>query len=151
MASSLRINPTVESRIFQCPNCKETIDTSASQCPFCSASIDARAAEAAADLMKQVNQACSDASYLRIMAGTMLVFFGVSLVPLVGMIGSIGLWFLSFAVPVMAIRWWLKFGGVRSDDPGFRDAKRATRIAPGIWVLFIILFVVGSALGSAPR
>jgi predicted amidophosphoribosyltransferase len=50
-------------RVFQCPNCKETIDTLSRQCRFCSAPIDPIAAQAAADAMAKENKAQSDASY----------------------------------------------------------------------------------------
>ena len=73
--SSLRITPNLSPRIFPCPRCKETIDTAAVNCPFCSVSIDPKLAEAAADRMARVNQACSDASYLRIMADRCWCFF----------------------------------------------------------------------------
>jgi hypothetical protein len=143
MAKGLSITAGVNQvKVFECPNCKETINTSAQQCPFCSAPIDASAAESAAEVMANVNQACSDASYLRIMAGTMPVFFGISLLPVVGTLGYWGLTFLVFAVPVMAIRWWIKFGSIKADESDFRRAKRTTLVATGIWVLGLIVWIV---------
>lgn len=144
MAKSLSITGASQVKVFQCPNCKETINTSAQQCPFCSTPIDFGVAEAAAEVMDKVNQACSDASYLRIMAGTMLTFFGLSFVPFLGIMGFLGLTFLVFAVPVMAIRWWVKFGAIRADDSDFGRAKRNTMVAAGIWALFLILWIVRS-------
>jgi hypothetical protein len=150
MAKSLSITSGMNQvRVFQCPNCKETINTSAQQCPFCSTPIDLGAADAAAEALSKVNQACSDASYLRIMAGAMLPFFGLSFVPFLGVIGNWGLAFLVFAVPVMAIRWWVKFGAIKADDSGFRGAKRTTMVAVGIWFLFLIAWIVGLAAGLA--
>ena len=136
---NLSIAPAVESRIFQCPSCKETINTSQSRCPFCSAAVDPQAAEAAADNMKKVNQACSDGSYLRVMAGSMLGFFGLSLVPFLGIVGICGMWFLYVAIPVMTIRWWVKFGSLRSEDSEFRSARKSLVIALGTWLVFMIL------------
>jgi hypothetical protein len=143
---SLRITPTVESRIFQCPTCKETINTSVTQCPYCSVAIDPRAADGAADLMGKVNQACSDASYLRIMAGTMVVFFFLSFLPLVGFVATFGHWFLLLAVPTMTIRWWVKFGAIQSDDPDLRRARGAIKVAVGIWAVFVIILLAGVML-----
>ena len=139
--SSLRITPDVGPRIFQCPSCRQTIDTAAVKCPFCSVSIDPKAAEAAADTMAKVNQACSDASYLRIMAGSMLVFILASFLPLIGFVAMIGFYFLIVAVPFMTIRWWVKFGGLTSDEDDWRRAKRTVLIATGIWFIFLILVV----------
>jgi hypothetical protein len=129
-------------RVFQCPHCKETSNTAARQCPFCSTPIDPQAAEAAAEVMAKVNQACSDASYLRITAGSMAAFFGLSLLPIVATIGYWGLTFLVFAIPVLAIRWWIRFGSIRTDDSGFRAAKRATLVSIGIWALGLIVWIV---------
>ena len=53
--------------VFPCPNCQETINTSMQVCSFCSAPIDPAAAAASAEAFARVNQACSDASYLKIM------------------------------------------------------------------------------------
>jgi hypothetical protein len=145
--SSLRITPpAVSARIFECPSCKQTIDTSAVKCPFCSASIDPGAAEAAADNMEKVNQACSDASYLRVMAGSMLVFLLLSLLPLVGFVAMIGFYFLVVAVPIMTIRWWVKFGHLTSDENDWRSAKRTALISAGIWAIFLILIIARSVV-----
>ena len=50
--------------------------------PFLSCCLDAQAAEAAAEVMARVNQSCSDASYLKVMAIAILVAFVLSFVPL---------------------------------------------------------------------
>lgn len=146
--STLRITPTLQPRIFQCPNCKQTIDTAAVECPFCSISIDSKAAEAAADVMSKINQACSDASYLRIMAGTMFVCLLLSFLPLVGFVGMIGFYFLLFAVPIMTIRWWTKFGGLTSDEGDWHRARRTALISAGIWGIFLILILARFALAA---
>lgn len=137
--SSLRITPNLLPRIFQCPNCKQTIDTAAVKCPFCAVSIDPKAAEDAADTMAKINQACSDASYLRIMAGSMLALLLLSFLPLIGFAAMIGFYFLIFAVPIMTIRWWVKFGGLKSDESDWRRAKKTALISIGIWSIFLIL------------
>jgi hypothetical protein len=139
---TLRITPTVESRIFQCPKCKETINTSVTQCPYCSVAIDPRAAEVAAEAMSKLNQACSDASYLRIMAGTMVAFFFLSFLPLVGFVATLGHWFLLLAVPTMTIRWWVKFGSLTSEETDWHRAKRTVLISAAIWAAFLVLLLV---------
>jgi hypothetical protein len=126
-------------RVFTCPHCKETINTSMDRCRFCSAPVDRAAAEGAADLMERVNQACSDASFLRIMAGMLLVFLLLAFVPLIGAVGGVGYLFLLLAVPVMAIRWFLKFGGIKTEETDFRKAQRAVAAALGIWSVFALV------------
>ena len=57
--------PSENLDVFECPNCKQTIDTSADVCRFCGAKVDHEAAQKAAHLLARVDQACSDASFLR--------------------------------------------------------------------------------------
>lgn len=140
--STLRITPALQPRIFECPNCKQTIDTAAVKCPYCSISIDPKLAEAAADVMSKINQACSDASYLRIMAGTLFVCLLLSFLPFVGFIAVIGFYFLVLAVPIMTIRWWVKFGSLTSDENDWRRAKRTVLISTAIWVALLILVLL---------
>jgi hypothetical protein len=135
MAGSLSLSSAVQ--VFPCPNCKETINTSARQCPFCFTPIDHAAAEIAAAETSRVSQACSDASYLKIMAWMLLSFFGLYFVPFLGLIGLAGYTFLAFAIPVMVIRWWVKFGSLKTDDPDFPSAKRAAIIV-GIVALIVL-------------
>ncbi|MGB9408038.1 MAG: hypothetical protein WCA89_10915 [Terracidiphilus sp.] len=135
---------TSQARVFPCPVCKETIDTSALKCRFCSASIDPGAAEAAADAMARVNQACSDASYLKVMAIAVLVAFALSFAPIVGFLGYWGLIFLLFAVPFMVVRWWVKFGSIQTNESDFSRA-RGIVIAisiPGFIFPFVGLFLL---------
>jgi hypothetical protein len=126
MAGSLSLSPTVQ--VFPCPNCRETINTSVQQCPFCSSPIDHAAAEQSAAATSKISQACSDASYLKIMAWALLTFFLLIFIPFLGLAGIVGLWFLRIAIPVMVIRWWIKFGSIKTEDPDFARAKRAAII-----------------------
>jgi hypothetical protein len=124
MANNLSLTSTSSNAgIFECPVCKQTIDSSSTKCRFCSATIDPAAAELAAEKMAKVNQACSDASFLRTMAITILVFLGFMFVPFLSILGISGYWFLMFAVPFMTIRWWVKFGAIRADDRDFERAR----------------------------
>ena len=126
MAGSLNLSSAVH--VLPCPNCGETINTSVQQCPFCSTPIDAAAAEVSAAATSRISQACSDASYLKVMAWSLVTFFFLMFVPFVGLAGAVGLWFLRTAIPVMVVRWWIKFGSIKTDDPDFARAKRAAII-----------------------
>ena len=137
MAGSLSLSSEVH--VFPCPNCNETINTSMQQCSYCSAVIDHAAAESAAVAFGKINQACSDASYLKIMAGMALVFFLVMFVPILGIIGLAGLWFLTFAIPVMSILWWTKFSSIKTDDQEFIRARKIAMIVGIGSILFLLL------------
>lgn len=135
-------------RVIQCPSCNETIDASAEQCRFCSASFDPGAAEAAADAMGRLNQACSDASNLRSIALAIPVFWLTQIVPFFGMLGLAGFYGLAVTVPILALRWWVRFGRIQSGDPDWIRAKRTMWIV-GIltslllcWILFRWVFLL---------
>jgi hypothetical protein len=54
-----------QSRVFQCPNCKEYISTDATTCRFCSTPIDAQSAQAAADAQALENKRYRKKQYAR--------------------------------------------------------------------------------------
>lgn len=143
MTEAASISSTIDpKRIFQCPACKETIDGSAPRCRFCSAPIDFAAAAVAADEMDRLNLACNDASILRTTALSMIVFFAAMFVPFFGFLGLVGFYVLVFAVPVLAVRWWIRFGVIQSSDPDFTRARRTLLMVSVmaslllVWVLF---------------
>jgi hypothetical protein len=133
MASSLSL--TSAPKVFPCSNCGETINTSMQQCPFCSTLIDSASAEISAAATTKISQACSDASYLRVMAWAYVTFFLVLFIPFLGLAGAAGLWFLAIAIPVMVVRWWIKFGAIKTTDPDFARAKRTTIIVSIVAIL----------------
>ncbi len=135
MAVTLSLSSTVE--VFPCPNCGETINTSLELCPFCAKPVDHVAARVAATETSRISQACSDASYLKIMAWMLLTFVVVMFVPFVGLAGLVGLWFLRFAIPVMVVRWWIRYGKIRTDDLDFVRAKRAAVVISIVAVLVL--------------
>jgi hypothetical protein len=145
-------------RVFQCPNCKEYINTSVSRCGFCGAPVDALAAEEAAENTAQVNQACSEANYLKIMARALPGFYLLSWVPFLGGIGTLGSLGLFVVIPVMAGLWWSRFRALQTGDPDYKQAKRSVGVALAIWgatvaVWFIIfaIRVVLAVMAAAQR
>ena len=71
----------------------------------------------------------------------MLVFLLLSFLPLVGFVAMIGFYFLVAAVPIMMVRWWVRFGSLTSDDSDWGRAKPTVLMATGIWSIFLILLV----------
>ncbi len=91
--------------------------------------------------MSKVNQACSDASFVKTTAWAILVAFLFRFVPIVSGLGSVAFLALLVAVPAMAIRWWIKFSGISTDEADFRRAKR-TVAAIGIPITIVLLAVL---------
>ena len=56
----------VQPQTYPCSNCNEIINDTMEKCPYCSTAVDRQAAAAAAESQNKVNQAVSDASYLRL-------------------------------------------------------------------------------------
>ena len=63
-------------------------------------------------------------------------------IPFLGLVGLVGYYFLLVAVPVLAIRWWVKFGGIQVDDSDFRRARITV-------IVISILIVIPIALSLA--
>jgi len=118
---------------FPCPNCKEIINDSMAQCRYCNAPVDPKAAAAAADLQSRVNQACSDASYLKTAALVMWAFLGLSFIPFVPLV-SWAFLFTFLVVLVLIIRWQFKFGGIKTDDTDYPRARRSKNLALLLWL-----------------
>jgi hypothetical protein len=130
---------------FPCPNCKEIINDSMERCRYCDAPVDPQAAAEAAALQSRVNQACSDASYLKTAALVMWAFLGVSLIiPAFQFLVFLGFVATLVVVLVLVVRWQLKFNQIRTDDPDYPRAKRSKNLAFLLWLgaLFVTLFLL---------
>ena len=138
MAQSFSLSSAVS--VFPCPICKETINTSMQQCPFCSAPIDRAAAEQSAAITSKISQACSDASYLKIMLGILIPFGVLIFFPFLGLAGIVGFVFIKYAVPVMTIRWWVKYGRIKTTDSDFHSARGTVILVSAISFL-VLLFL----------
>jgi hypothetical protein len=137
MSPSLSLSAAVA--VLPCPNCKETINTSMQHCPFCLIPIDRAAAEASAAATSKISQACSDASYLKIMLGILIPFAAIIFFPFLGLAGLVGFVFIKYAVPVMVIRWWIKYGRIKASDPDLRSARK-TAILVSVVSFLVLLF-----------
>lgn len=128
--------------IFQCPICNETIDSTSDACRFCGAAVDHDAARKAAEVLARVNQACSDASYLKTASLSIGVFFVLRFLPFISMLGAVGFIGLAFAIPVWSLRWWLKFGRIETRDQEFLKARTTVKIAGIVVSVVLVLLVI---------
>lgn len=107
-------------RVFQCPRCNETTNTGMHRCPACGTLIDQNAAQASADLLDKVGQACTEAEYLRIaVTAPLLCFFLGFFLP--G--GFFVAFFFAAAVLFMVVRWWVRFYGLKTGEPDYKKAR----------------------------
>jgi len=127
-------------QVFQCQNCREFINTSMTNCSYCGVAINAEAATAAADVQANVAKACSDANYLKIMARALGVFYLLNLIPFLPLVGW-GFLVLLIGVPIMMVRWWVKYSKLQTSDADYEKAKRDTIIAAVIWSALAVLWM----------
>ena len=118
-------------RIFPCANCGEMIYSDSSMCRFCSAPVDRQAAEAAADVQKQVNNAVNLAKWIRNAAGVMWGFVAFGTVFGIASLAALACVFL---IPISLIYWQISFGGLKSADTDFAKTKRDRLIALLLWL-----------------
>jgi hypothetical protein len=123
-------------RTFPCPNCKEIINDQMQVCRFCQVPVDPTIAAQQAELQGKVNQACNDASYMRIAATAMFIFLAISLIPFVPFIFW-GFLVTFFLILILGIRWQLSFSGLPTSDPDYLKAKRTKNVALILWLVAI--------------
>lgn len=135
--------PSEDLGVFECPNCKQTIDESADICRFCGAKVNHEAAEKAAHLLARVDQACSDASYLRntaVIAFCLPVGTAIGLLRNARFIERVGfenvvlgfcalVLLVSAPFPIWSLLWWRKNADLTSDDEEFQSGRRIVRSA----------------------
>jgi hypothetical protein len=97
-------------------------------------------AEQSAAATSRISQACSDASYLKIMLGVLIPFGVLIFFPFLGLAGLVGFVFLKYAVPVMTIRWWVKYGRLKTTDSDFSKARGTVILVSAISFL-VLLFL----------
>jgi len=119
------------------------INDSMTQCRFCSVPVDPGIAAIVAEKQEKTNQACNDASFLRTAAMAMLVFLGVSFIPLIPF-AYWGFLITFVVVVVLLIRWQVKFGSLITSDKDYQKAKRSRNVA-------LILLVLAAPLGFILR
>lgn len=110
-------------------------------CPYCGVAINAETARTAAEVQSKVGAACSNASYLKIMARAMIVFYLIGWIPFVGGVGSLGFLAMVILIPILLIRWWVKYGKLQTGDTDYEKARRDTVIAAVIWSVMLIIWV----------
>ena len=137
---------SVQLRSFPCPGCSEFINTSKTSCPFCSTPIDAVAAQSAAEVQEKVNDAYNDASHLRIIAGVYLLLLILGRVPFLSTAARLGSFGGFLAVPILFVRWHIKYAGINTTDPDYARAKKLKNIALLMWAAQTLAVVIIVAL-----
>ena len=136
-------------QVIRCPHCKEYIDARSAQCRFCHNHIDTLTTQVAAETQERVNAAYNEASWLRNVAGAYCIFAIVRYAaPFFAIGSSIVLPIMFLALPIMMIRWRVRYGRLQTDDPDFPRARSNWRFALMIWLLVSALWLLLVVLTS---
>jgi hypothetical protein len=133
---------------FPCVSCKQIITDRSAVCPYCGAPVDPAVARAAAETQDKVNQAYSDASYLRTAAVGMWILLALSLLPFVPLV-YYGFIFTFFIVLVLLIRWQVRFANINTGDPDYAKARRNKNLSLILWLVALPVGFVAAPLLSA--
>jgi hypothetical protein len=137
---------------FRCVSCGEYINTSMTQCRYCEAPIDREVARFVSLEQDKVNNACSEASHIKSIAVVLVIACLVSFlpVPLISTVAFIFFCGTYLAVPVMSLRWQIRFGQLRSSDPDYAKAKKVRLVALLLWgvssIPLILMFLLIGAM-----
>jgi hypothetical protein len=139
-------------QVIRCPHCKEFIDARSAQCRFCHNPIDTLTTQVAAETQERVNAAYNAASWLRNVAGAYAIFVAIrNILPFFAIGSSIVLPIMFIALPIMLIRWWVRYGRLQTDDPDYPRAKRNWQVALLIWLIVPVVWVLLVVLLSVAR
>ena len=133
---------------FPCVSCKQIITDRARECQYCGAPVDPAVARSAAETQDRVNQAYSDASYLRTAAVGMWILLAISLVPFVPLV-YYGFIFTFFIVIVLFFRLQVGFSEINTGDPDYAKAKRNKNLSLILWLAALPTGFVVAPLVSA--
>ncbi|HMV86656.1 MAG TPA: hypothetical protein PLD20_25265 [Blastocatellia bacterium] len=129
---------------LQCGNCLERINAALTNCPYCGAVV-----EPYADAQPEPTaaQAAADARILKLLARVELVFFVLSFFPLTHL-AFFGFAILLFGVPVLWLRWWIKYRRLRSAGSEYELAKGNAIAAALLWSSVIIVWLAAGTIQS---
>jgi hypothetical protein len=121
--------------VIRCPHCKEFVNARSELCRFCHGYIDTLTTQRSAEEQQKVNEACNEAMLVRNAAWVYAIFTGLYvLLPLFANFFGVAALLMLATVPLMLIRWQLRYGRLQTDDPDYPKAKRNRNVALLIWL-----------------
>jgi hypothetical protein len=137
-------------KMFRCPNCKEVIRTGQQVCQYCNSQIDKHAAHAGALNFQAGIDACAAANHIKsanyavpvlLLVDFALLFFNLSENPFMPNGTPIYISFLPLGSLAGALGWFTKYGGLKTDDPDFPEARKAVKKALILWVILSAIHI----------
>ncbi|MFN0112918.1 MAG: hypothetical protein ACKVZH_29000 [Blastocatellia bacterium] len=139
---------TSQQQNIQCQNCLEFINASLSNCRYCGAVVGLAAAPVEEAAQAKIASACRDGFLLKVMAWILAVCFIALSFSVFGQLALVGFLILLAALPLMLIRWWVKYGRLKTEEPDYQTAKREVLMASFIWLVTILVWLFASVIQS---
>lgn len=127
-----------EIRTFPCPQCGEIISTGESSCSYCGAAIDPATAAGLAERQAIRSKAFAAAHSMVITSRAFLLFYGLTFLPFIDLVGVLGVLVLLVRVPYEGIRWHTRYWKLDDPHPDVRQARRWFKEAMGLWLLGLL-------------
>jgi hypothetical protein len=118
---------------FRCPSCREYINTDMAECRYCSAPVDPAIAAQLAGRQRAVNEAVSEAGFLRAYGRTCAGAFLISFLPLARCVAFPVFLVTAVILPFLLVRWRVRYWPLNFPDPDFKEARRKWLAALGLW------------------
>ncbi len=134
-------SPSPEQTV-QCQNCLEFSDSSLTNCRYCGAVIDFDPLPVEEQVQSKFAQACRDGNLLMVMSRALAVCFIALTFSFLTTLALAGFLILLVAVPLMQVRWWMKYGRLPAENMAYQQARREAIVSAVVWcgVLLVWLF-----------
>lgn len=139
------------SQMFRCPTCKEVIRIGVPTCQYCNSPVDGSVARIEAVKFQAGIDACAAANHIKNLnyAAPILLLIDAALPLFVsgdGLYSTPRLQIYSSLLPVGAlagvIGWFTKYGGLKTDDPDFPQAKQTVKKSLILWLILSAIHIV---------
>lgn len=132
----------------QCKNCLEFINASLTNCRYCGAVISLETATAQDEAKSKLADASRDGFFLTTMARALAICFIALTFSILSKLALAGFLILLVAVPLMLVRWWIKYRGLQTEEHNYKIAKLKTIMAAVVWGAVLLLWLFVSVIQS---
>lgn len=133
---------------IQCQKCLEFVSSSLTNCEYCGAVISLEAEKVSEDAQSKVASARNDSYFLKLMARALAVSFIAMTFSIFSRMALASFLILLVAVPLMLVRWWVKYRGLQTEEHGYKMARLSAIGAVATWGAILLLWLFVSAVQS---
>ncbi|MBP6820296.1 MAG: hypothetical protein KA368_02070 [Acidobacteria bacterium] len=137
-----------QEQTVQCQNCLEFINASLTNCRYCGAVVSLENPPAEGNAKTKVADASRDGYLLTIMARALAVCFIALTFSILSKLALAVFLILLVAVPLMLVRWWVKYRGLQTEEHNYRMARLNTIKAAVVWGAILLLWLFVSVIQS---